>query len=56
MKVQVSSDGTVSYGLLPVYAAGGTIKLMDTNSASALYQYMTQISDGVTIGADGKIN
>lgn len=35
---------------------GGTTKLMDTNSASALYQYMTQISDGVTIGADGKIN
>ena len=56
VKVQVSSDGTVSYGLLPVYAAGGTTKLMDTNSASALYQYMTQISDGVTIGADGKIN
>lgn len=56
VKVQVSSDGTVSYGLLPVYAAGGTTKLMDTNSASTLYQYMTQISDGVTIGADGKIN
>ena len=56
VKVQVASDGTVSYGLLPVYAAGGTTKLMDTNSASALYQYMTQISDGVTIGADGKIN
>ena len=35
---------------------GDTTKLMDTNSASALYQYMTQISDGVTIGADGKIN
>ena len=56
MKVQVSSDGTASYELLPVYAAGGTTRLMDTNSASALYQYMTQISDGVTIGADGKIN
>ena len=24
VKVQVSSDGTVSYGLLPVYAGGGT--------------------------------
>ena len=56
VKVQVEADDTVSYELLPVYAAGGTTKLMDTNSASALYQYMTQISDGITIGADGKIN
>ena len=56
VKVQVSSDGTVSYGLLPVYAAEGTTRLMDTNSASALYQYMTQISNGITIDADGKIN
>ena len=56
VKVQVSSDGTASYELLPVYAAGGTTRLMDINSASALYQYMTQISNGITIDADGKIN
>ncbi len=56
VKVQVGADDTVSYELLPVYAAGGTTKLMDTGSAAALYEYMTQISNGITVDANGKIN
>lgn len=56
VKVQVGADDTVSYELLPVYAAGGTTKLMDTGSAVALYEYMTQISNGITVDANGKIN
>ena len=56
VKVEISSDGTAVYRLLPVYAAGGTTKLMDTDSAASLYQYMMNLSDGIAIDADGKIN
>lgn len=56
VKVEISSDGTAVYRLLPVYAADGTTKLMDTDSAASLYQYMMNLSDGIAIDADGKIN
>lgn len=56
VKVEISSDGTAVYRLLPVYAAGGTTKLMDTDSAASLYQYMMNLSDSIAIDADGKIN
>lgn len=55
VEVTLTPSGIETDRLIPVYAAGGCTKLMDDADAKNLYQYMQNISEGVTISAEGNI-
>lgn len=55
VKVAVTSDGNVTYSLLPVYTEAGKNQLMEGEKAAELYQYMNEISFGVTVDEQGNV-
>ncbi|MCI5493766.1 MAG: CapA family protein [Lachnospiraceae bacterium] len=55
VEVTLTASGEETDRLIPVYATGGCTKLMDDADAKNLYQYMQNISEGVTISAEGNI-
>ncbi|MDD6307310.1 MAG: CapA family protein [Clostridiales bacterium] len=55
VEVTVKEDGTASYRLLPVYAAGGVTQNMDEAAAGKLFSYMQQISFNAAVDEKGNI-
>ena len=56
VELTVAADGTASYKLIPVAAAGGTTDEMHETKAAELFSYVQQISEGVSIGTDGSVS
>ncbi|MEG1292025.1 MAG: CapA family protein [Lachnospiraceae bacterium] len=56
LKATVSPDNQTTLTLLPAYAVGAKTQEKNQNDAAALYQFMEEISFGITVGEDGVVS
>lgn len=55
IKVEVQTDGTVSYSMIPAYAQNGKTQMSEGAEAEALYEYMSEISPRAYVDGTGRI-